>query len=163
VPTPGNHSGVFRLIANLPFRRRFLRPHSTEAPSLHRSYPASSVLTSLSDHPSRLSLSLTSCQLIHPAITAGTSRVAYGPLCLHAVANTPASRMQFVCSYHSIRFASAFPRTGTGRLCITPFEARSASLTLRPACSPSRLCDPLHRRLRDNILLSCLLHSVTRV
>ncbi len=36
--------GVFRLIANLPFRRRFLRPPSTEAPSLSRRYPASSVL-----------------------------------------------------------------------------------------------------------------------
>jgi hypothetical protein len=42
--TSGNHSGVVRLIANLPFHRRFLRPPSTEAPSLHRSYPASSVL-----------------------------------------------------------------------------------------------------------------------
>src|SRR6266403_5727994 len=37
-------SGVLRLIANLPFLRRFLRPPSTEAPSLHRNYPASSVL-----------------------------------------------------------------------------------------------------------------------
>jgi hypothetical protein len=36
--------GVIRLIANLPFLRRFLRPPSTEAPSLHRGYPASSVL-----------------------------------------------------------------------------------------------------------------------
>ena len=39
-----NSWGVVRLIANLPFHRRFLRPPSTEAPSLHRSYPASSVL-----------------------------------------------------------------------------------------------------------------------
>ena len=36
--------GVVRLIANLPFLRCFLRPPSTKAPSLHRSYPASSVL-----------------------------------------------------------------------------------------------------------------------
>jgi len=42
--TSENNSGVVRLIANLPFCRRFLRPPSTEAPSLHRSYPASSVL-----------------------------------------------------------------------------------------------------------------------
>jgi hypothetical protein len=42
--TSENNSGVVRLIANLPFDRRFLRPPSTEAPSLHRSYPASSVL-----------------------------------------------------------------------------------------------------------------------
>jgi hypothetical protein len=39
-----NNAGVVRLIANLPFCRRFLRPPSTEAPSLHRNYPASSVL-----------------------------------------------------------------------------------------------------------------------
>ena len=42
--TSENNWGVLRLIANLPFLRRFLRPPSTEAPSLHRNYPASSVL-----------------------------------------------------------------------------------------------------------------------
>src|SRR6266853_624116 len=42
--TSENKSGVVRLIANLPFLRRFLRLPSTEAPSLHRNYPASSVL-----------------------------------------------------------------------------------------------------------------------
>jgi len=36
--TSENSVGVIRLIANLPFSRRFLRPPSTEAPSLHRSY-----------------------------------------------------------------------------------------------------------------------------
>jgi hypothetical protein len=45
-----------------------------------------------------------SCQLIHTAITAGTSRVAYGPLCLHAVANTPAGLMELVRSYRPINF-----------------------------------------------------------
>src|ERR1700681_330323 len=56
-------------------------------------------------HPSRPGLSLTSCQLTLTAITAGTSRVAYGPLCLHAVANTPAGLMDF-CSlvrFHHLR------------------------------------------------------------
>jgi hypothetical protein len=46
-----------------------------------------------------------SCQLIHTAITAGTSRVAHAPLCLHAVANTPAGPMEF-CSlvrFHQLR------------------------------------------------------------
>jgi hypothetical protein len=42
--TSENKSGVARLIAILPFRRRFMRLPSTEAPSLHRSYPVSSVL-----------------------------------------------------------------------------------------------------------------------
>ena len=45
-----------------------------------------------------------SCQLIHAAITAGTSRVAAGPLCLHAVANTPTGLMELVRSYRSISF-----------------------------------------------------------
>src|SRR4029077_16355289 len=59
-----------------------------------------------SRHPSQPGLSLASCQLIHIAITAGTSRVAHGPLCLHAVANTPAGLMEFffVRSYDSISF-----------------------------------------------------------
>ena len=42
--TSENKSGVARLVAILPFPRRFLRPPSTEAPSLPRPYPASSVL-----------------------------------------------------------------------------------------------------------------------
>jgi hypothetical protein len=42
--TSENNTGVVRLIANLPFCRRFLRPPSTKAPSLHRNYSASSVL-----------------------------------------------------------------------------------------------------------------------
>jgi hypothetical protein len=37
--TSENNSEVVRLIANLPFYRRFLRPPSTEAPSHHRNYP----------------------------------------------------------------------------------------------------------------------------
>src|SRR6266404_6243906 len=66
-------------------------------------------------HPSQPGRSLTSCQLIRTAITAGTSRVAHGPLCLHAVANTPAGRMEFIRSY-GFHFASAFPETRAGRL-----------------------------------------------
>jgi hypothetical protein len=76
-------------------------------------------------HPIRPGLSLTSCQLIRTAITAGTSRVAYGPLCLHAVANTPAGLMEFVRSYDSTIFGLP---TKPGRVgsCITVFGACSA-------------------------------------
>src|SRR5580658_7479109 len=74
-------------------------------------------------HPSQPGLSLTSCQLIPTAITAGTSRVAHGPLCLHAVANTPAGRMEVVRSYHSLRFG--LPRNRGG--------SASASLFSGPA------------------------------
>jgi len=44
-------------------------------------------------------------RLIHTAITAGTSRVMYGPLCLHAVAITPAGLIE-TCSlvrFHQLR------------------------------------------------------------
>jgi len=48
-------------------------------------------------HPMRPGPSLTSCQLIQAAITAGASRVASGLLCLHAVAITPV-RSDAACS-----------------------------------------------------------------
>jgi hypothetical protein len=89
-------------------------------------------------HPGQPRLSLTSCQLIHTAITAGTSRVAYGPLCLHAVANTPAGLMELVRSYPSIHFGLPRNRGGSAPAlrCSGPAQR---SLTLRPARSPSRL------------------------
>src|SRR6266404_987783 len=76
-------------------------------------------------HPTRPGLSLASCQLIHTAITAGTSRVAHGPRCVHAVANTTAGRMELVRSYNSTRFGLP---TNSGRVgsCITIFGACSA-------------------------------------
>jgi hypothetical protein len=95
-------------------------------------------------HPIRPGLSLTSCQLIHTAITAGTSRVAYGPLCLHAVANTPAGLMEF-CSL--VRFHKLRPSPKPGRVgsCINVFEACSA-FTHVTACmlakSPMRPSTP---------------------
>jgi len=103
-------------------------------------------------HPIRPGLSLTSCQLIRTAITAGTSRVAYGPLCLHAVAITPAGLMEFVRSYDSISFG--LPRNRGGSAPASTFSRPAPRLlTLRPARSPSRQCDLLHRRLQQ---LRCL-------
>jgi hypothetical protein len=89
-------------------------------------------------HPSQPGLSLTSCQLIHTTITAGTSRVAHGPLCLHAVANTPAGLMEFVRSYDSISFGLPRNRGGSAPALVFSRPAQR-SLTLRPARSPSRL------------------------
>src|SRR5215469_3265626 len=76
-------------------------------------------------HPSRPGLSLTSCQLIRTTITAGTSRVAYSPLCLHAVAITPAGLME-TCSL--VRFHQLRPSPKPGRVgsCVSRFEACSA-------------------------------------
>src|SRR5467141_1875789 len=91
---------------------------STRVTRLHRYYEPLR-------HPKRPGLSLASCQLIPSAITAGTSRVAPGPLCLHAVANTPAGLMEFVRSYDSISFGlpSLSGRVGS---CVNVFEACSA-------------------------------------
>jgi len=105
-------------------------------------------------HPSQPGLSLTSCQLIHTATTAGTSRVAHGPLCLHAVANTPAGLMEFVRSYDSISFGLPRNRGGSAPALVFSRPAQR-SLTLRPTRSPGRLRDPLHQRLQQLRCLHC--------
>ncbi len=105
-------------------------------------------------HPSQPGRSFASCQLIHTAITAGTSRVAYGPLCLHAVANTPAGLMEFVRSYDSTNFGLPQNRGGSAPASLFSGPAQR-SLRLRPASSPSRLCDPLHQRLQQSRCLPC--------
>jgi hypothetical protein len=95
-------------------------------------------------HPTRPGLSLTSCQLIHTAITAGTSRVAHGPHCVHAVANTPAGLMELVRSYRSTNFGLPTKQGRVGT-CITVFGACSA-FTYVTACmlakSPLRPSTP---------------------
>src|SRR5215469_5446350 len=65
-------------------------------------------------HPTRPGLSLTSCRLIQTAITAGVSRVASGPLCLHAVANTPAGPTGLFA--RTPPSTAAFPVLTAGRL-----------------------------------------------
>jgi hypothetical protein len=110
---------------------------AAQAPSLHRSYRLPQYYEPLR-HPSQPGRSLTSCQLIRTAITAGTSRVAYGPLCLHAVANTPAGLMEFVRSYDSISFGLPRNRGGSAPALVFSRPAQRL-LTLRPARSPSRL------------------------
>ena len=71
------------------------------------------------------------------------------PFCLHAVANTPAGRMEFVRSYHSLRFGLPHNRGGSAPALVFSRPAQR-SLTLRPACSPSRHSDPLHQRLQQS-------------
>src|SRR5258706_16224410 len=51
----------------------------------------------------------------------------------------------------TIPFASAFPRTLGGSAPASLFSGPAQrSLTLQPARSPSRLCDPLHQRLQQS-------------
>src|SRR4029077_15329971 len=105
-------------------------------------------------HPKRPGRSLASCQLIQTAITAGTSRVAHSPHCLHAAANTPAGLLELVRSYCSTNFGLPRNRGGSAPALTVSRPARR-SLTLRPARSPSRLCDPLHQRLQQSRCLHC--------
>ena len=92
--------------------------------------------------------------MIHTAITAGTSRVAHDPLCLHAVANTPAGLMELVRSYRSTNFGLPSNRDGSAPALRFSRPAQRL-LTLRPACSPGRLSDPLHQRLQQSRCLHC--------
>jgi len=85
--------------------------------------------------------------LIHTTITAGTSRVAYGPLCLHAVAITPAGPMELVRS--SVSIASGLPR-------VTVRSAPAIAFTHVTACTLAESPrDPLHRKLRQLRCLRC--------
>ena len=114
--------------------RCFLRPSLTEAPSLRRSYPASSVVrTSPPPHTARP----VSRQLIPTAITVGASRVASGLLCLHAVAITPAGSMKLVRSSVSIDCGLPCDKARSAPAIIFSRPAQR-SLALRPARSPSR-------------------------
>src|SRR5271154_6946703 len=76
------------------------------------------------------------------------------PFALHAVANTPAGRMELIRSYDSTRFGLPRNRGGSAPALVFSRPAQRL-LTLRPACSPSRLCDPLHRRLQQLRCLRC--------
>src|SRR6266566_7608532 len=89
-------------------------------------------------HPIRPGLSLASCQLILIAITAGASRVASDPLCLHAVATTPAGSRELIRSVllHRLRPSPDYSWVGA---CIISFVACSAFThvtTCRLAKSP---------------------------
>src|ERR1700719_1729463 len=91
---------------------RFSRSPSTEAPTLHRRYPASLVLRA-SPPPHTAQPDSHELPVDAFAITAGASRVASGPPCLHAVANTPAGPMKPVRSYCSIGVDLPRPKGGS--------------------------------------------------
>jgi hypothetical protein len=151
--TSENKSGVARLIAILPFHRRFLRPPSTEAPSLHRNYPASSVLRA--SPPSQTARPVSRELPVDPH---RDHRWDF-PCCVWSTLLT--CRRQYpgrsdgICSL--VRFHQLRPSLEPGRVgsCITLFEACSA-FTHVTACtlakSPS---DSLHQRLQQSRCLHC--------
>ena len=92
---------------------------TTEAPSLHRHYPASAVLRA-SPPPQTVRPGSHELPVDQTAITAGASRVASGPLCLHAVANTPAGPTGSFA--RTLPSTAAFPRFSAGQLLHHPFR-----------------------------------------
>jgi len=103
--------------------------------------------TDLPATPKRPGLSLAGCRLIRCCDhRRGFPCCAWFP-CLHAAANTPAGRMRLVRSCFPIRFGLP---TSVGGSSPALYISRPAqrSLPLRPAPSPGRQSDPLHRRLR---------------
>src|SRR5437016_3520518 len=104
---------------------------STGITRFHRSYEPLR-------HPKRPGLSLASCQLIHTAITAGTSRVALSPLFfLLACRRQYPGRSDGICSL--VRFRQLRPSLDRRRVgsCITLFGACSA-FTRVTACMLAR-------------------------
>jgi hypothetical protein len=97
--------------------------HQRIASSLHRHYPASSVLQA--SPPPQTARPVSRELPVDPtAITAGASRVAFSPLCLHAVATTPAGwRKLFAHTLPPHRPSPSPRRVGS---CILNFEACSA-------------------------------------
>ena len=145
--------GSCQAFANLPFLPRFLRPPSTEAPSLHRSYPASSVLRA---SPPSHSARPVSREL--PVDPHRDHRWDF-PCC--AWSTLPTCRRQYpdrfdgTCSlvpFHQLRPSLDLRRVGS---CISGFEACTALTLLRPACSPSRHSDPVHQRLQQLRCFRC--------
>jgi len=66
---------------------------------------------------------------------------------MHAVVTTPAQSMG-ACFAH-FPTNDRLPRAQVGSACALPFSRPARRLlTLRPACSPNPLKDPLHRRLQ---------------
>ena len=118
--------------------RRFLRPPSTEAPSLPRNYPASSVLPAA---PPSQSARPVSHEL--PVDPKPQSPLGLPVLrMVHcACMPSPIPRQvgwNFVRSYDSTNFGLPSNRDGSAPALRFSRPAQR-SLTLRPACSPSRL------------------------
>jgi hypothetical protein len=129
--TSENNWGVVRFIANLPSCRRFLRPPSTEAPSLHRSYPASSVLPA-----SRAGYEFNICpNVVHATLDERSNVYAATP---GASLNSPAARggwadRQIILHALPIRVSSRTSRVRRPSMRTSPHSA-SSLLVEREAC-----------------------------
>ena len=131
---------------------RFLRWPSTEAPFLYQHYPASLVIWA-SPPPHTAQPDSHESPVDPVAITAGVSRVASGPRCLHAVAITPAGPMNLFAQ--PVRRRRPSPISGRVDSCVVCFEACSAFTRVTACMLTESPCDPLHRRLQQLCYLHC--------
>ena len=138
--TPEHNLGLLDSSSMPHVLRRFLRPSLTEAPSLCRSYPASSVLRT-SPPPQTARPGSRELPVDPLTITAGASRVAPDPLCLHAVATTPAGSMELIRSDCSIVVGLPHITAGSAPA-LSVSRPAQRSLALQPTDSPSRLMRP---------------------
>ena len=151
--TSENKSGVARLIAILPFRRRFLRPPSTEAPSLHRHYPASSVLRA--SPPSQSARPVSRELPVDPY----SDHCWDFPCCAWSPLRT--CRRQYPGRsdgiYSLVRFHSLRPSPKPGRVgsCVSLFEACSAFTHITACTLTKSPSDSLHQRLQQFSCLHC--------
>ena len=99
-------------------------------------------------HPRAPGLTLTGCQLTHALDHAlGLPVLRLSSSFMHAVATTPAEPSG--CASLASPQDSGLPRILGGSASASSFSRPAQrSLALRPACSPSPLQDPLHRRLQ---------------
>ena len=105
-------------------------------------------------HPLRPGLALTSIRLIQLRSPQGLPVLRLVPVCIHAIANTPAGLVRPIRSYSLTNVG--LPSFLGGSAPALPVSGPAQRLlTLRPACSPSRRRDPLHQRLQR---LRCLHH-----
>ena len=114
-----------------------MRSSLTEAPFLHRHYPASSVIRA--SPPPQTARPVSRELPVDPLMRSpfGVSRVASGLLCLHAIAITPAGPMKLVRSFVSIVSGLPCEKVRSAPAMIVSGPAQR-SLTLWPARSPSR-------------------------
>jgi hypothetical protein len=144
---------VARLIVNPHVLRRFLRPSLTEAPSLHRHYPASSVLRA--SPPPRTARPVSRELPVDPYCD---HRGGF-PCCVWSPMPTChrhyPGRLNGACSLvslHPQRPSLCNSQVGS---CICFFGACSAFTHVMACTLAESPCDPLHRKLRQLRCLRC--------
>ena len=150
--TSEHSSGVVRLIVNPHVLRCFLRPSLTEAPSLHRNYPASSVVrASPPPHTARPVSHELPVDPLTAITTGGFPCCVWSPMptCHRHYPGRANGACSLVC-LHRQRPSLCNSQVGSCNYCFGTCSAFTHVMACTLAESPS---DPFHRKLRQ---LRCL-------